>query len=120
PSTPYKVKSIETKPTSTRPSAPFITSTLQQAAASRLGFAARRTMQTAQQLYEGVEIPGEGPVGLITYMRTDSTNLSGTAIDMVRGFIQRQFGDRYLPESPNSFSSSNKAAQEAHEAIRPT
>ncbi len=120
PATPYRVKSIELKRTTTRPSAPFITSTLQQAAASRLGFAARRTMQTAQQLYEGVDLPGEGPVGLITYMRTDSTNLSGAALEMAREYIKRTFGDRYLPEKPNFFSSSNKDAQEAHEAIRPT
>jgi DNA topoisomerase I len=116
----YAVTSIETKRTSVRPSPPFITSTLQQAGSSRLGFGARRTMQTAQQLYEGVEIPGEGPVGLITYMRTDSTNLSGAALEMARTYIQSKFGDKYLPEKPNFFSSSNKDAQEAHEAIRPT
>ncbi|MCC6428010.1 MAG: type I DNA topoisomerase [Phycisphaerales bacterium] len=117
---PYRITSIETKRTSVRPAGPFITSTLQQAASSRLGFGAQRTMRAAQQLYEGVEIPGEGPVGLITYMRTDSTHLSGEAIDMARGFIQKSYGDKYLPEKPNFFSSSNKAAQEAHEAIRPT
>ena len=77
-------------------------------------------MQAAQALYEGVEIPGEGPVGLITYMRTDSTHLSGTALDMVRGFIKGKYGEKYLPEKPNFFTSSNKDAQEAHEAIRPT
>lgn len=116
----YTVTGIETKRTSVRPAAPFITSTLQQAASTRLGFGARRTMQAAQALYEGVEIPGEGPVGLITYMRTDSTHLSGAALNMAREYIKRTFGDRYLPEKPNFFSSSNKAAQEAHEAIRPT
>ena len=120
PATPYKVVSIDTRRTTTRPTPPFITSTMQAAAASRLSFAAQRTMRTAQQLYEGVEIPGEGPVGLITYMRTDSTHLSKDALDMVRGFVQRQYGDRYLPEKPNFYSSSNKDAQEAHEAIRPT
>src|SRR5690606_20839774 len=93
---------------------------LQQAASSRLGFGAQRTMRAAQQLYEGIDIPGEGPVGLITYMRTDSTHLSGAALSMVRDYIARNFGDRYLPEKPNFFTSSNKAAQEAHEAIRPT
>jgi DNA topoisomerase-1 len=118
--TPYSVKSIETKPTSTRPRPPFITSTMQQSASSAMGFSARRTMQTAQRLYEGVEIPGEGAVGLITYMRTDSTHISGTALTGVRSYIQRTFGDKYLPEKPNFFSSSNKGAQEAHEAIRPT
>lgn len=120
PSVPYTIKSIETKRTSTRASAPFITSTLQQAASSRLGFGACRTMRAAQSLYEGVNIPGEGPVGLITYMRTDSTHLSGEAIENARTYVDKTFGDKYLPEKPNFFSSSNKAAQEAHEAIRPT
>ncbi|MBX3358513.1 MAG: type I DNA topoisomerase [Phycisphaeraceae bacterium] len=120
PTTPYKVTGVETKRTSTRPSPPFITSTLQQAASTRLGFGAQRTMRTAQQLYEGVDLPGEGPVGLITYMRTDSTHLSGTALSMVREHILKTYGEKYLPEKPNFFSSSNKAAQEAHEAIRPT
>ncbi len=118
--TPYRIAGIETKRTSVRPPPPFITSTLQQAASSRLGFGAQRTMRTAQQLYEGVEIPGEGPVGLITYMRTDSTHLSGQALSMAREYIERTFGPKYLPEKPNFFASSNKAAQEAHEAIRPT
>jgi DNA topoisomerase-1 len=118
--TPYKVAGIETKRTSVRPAPPFITSTLQQGASSRLGFAAQRTMRTAQQLYEGVEVPGEGPVGLITYMRTDSTHLSGQALSMAREYIERTYGPKYLPEKPNFFASSNKAAQEAHEAIRPT
>lgn len=116
----YAITSIETKRTSQRPAPPFITSTLQQAASTRLGFGARRTMQAAQQLYEGVEIPGEGPVGLITYMRTDSTHISGGALEMVRGHIRQKYGEKYLPEKPNFFSSSNKSAQEAHEAIRPT
>jgi DNA topoisomerase-1 len=118
--TPYRIKSIETKRTTSRPSAPFITSTLQQAASSRLGFGAQRTMRAAQALYEGVEIKGVGAVGLITYMRTDSTHLSREAIEMARDFISSKFGAKYLPEKPNFFSSSNKAAQEAHEAIRPT
>ncbi len=120
PTTPYRVTSIETKRTTSRPSAPFITSTLQQAASSRIGFAARRTMRTAQQLYEGVEVPGVGAVGLITYMRTDSTHLSGDAIDMARSYIKSRFGDTYLPDKPNFFGSTNKQAQEAHEAVRPT
>jgi DNA topoisomerase-1 len=77
-------------------------------------------MKTAQQLYEGVEIPGEGPVGLITYMRTDSTHLSKDALEMVRGYVTKNFGERYLPEKPNFYTSSNKDAQEAHEAIRPS
>ncbi|QQS08940.1 MAG: type I DNA topoisomerase [Phycisphaerales bacterium] len=120
PSLKWLVDSIETKRTKVRPAPPFITSTLQQAASSRLGFGAQRTMRAAQQLYEGVDIPGEGPVGLITYMRTDSTHLSGDALSMARTYIGSTFGDKYLPEKPNFFTSSNKAAQEAHEAIRPT
>lgn len=119
-STPYEVVGIETRRTSSRPGGPFITSTLQQAASTRLGFGAQRTMRAAQQLYEGVDVPGEGPVGLITYMRTDSTNISRDALEMVRGYIEKTFGPKYLPEKPNFFSSSNKGAQEAHEAIRPT
>jgi DNA topoisomerase-1 len=119
-STPYAIRSIETKRTTSRPSAPFITSTLQQAASSRLGFGAQRTMRAAQGLYEGVDIKGVGAVGLITYMRTDSTHLSREAIDMAREHIGSKHGPKYLPEKPNFFSSSNKAAQEAHEAIRPT
>ncbi len=120
PTTPYRVTGIETKRTTSRPPPPFITSSLQAAAANKLGFGAQRTMRTAQQLYEGVDIPGEGPVGLITYMRTDSTHLSKDALDLARGYIQKHFGERYLPEKPNFFTSSNKDAQEAHEAIRPT
>jgi len=119
PATPYSIRSIETKRTTSRPSGPFITSTLQQAASSRLGFGAQRTMRTAQQLYEGVELRGEGSVGLITYMRTDSTHIAGDALNAVRGYIQNRFGDDYLPEKPNFYGSTNKAAQEAHEAIRP-
>jgi DNA topoisomerase-1 len=116
----YEVTSLETKRTSTRPNPPLITSTLQQAASSFLGFGADRTMRVAQGLYEGVVVPGEGQVGLITYMRTDSTHLSGEALGMARDWIGRQYGADYLPEKPNFFGSSNKAAQEAHEAIRPT
>ncbi len=120
PETPYRIKSVETKPTTTRPRPPFITSTLQQSASSYLGFNAQRTMRTAQRLYEGVDLPGEGQVGLITYMRTDSTHLSGAALEMARDYIGKHFGGVYLPEKPNFFGSSNKDAQEAHEAIRPT
>jgi DNA topoisomerase-1 len=116
----YSIDSMETKRTSSRPPAPFITSTLQMAAANALGFSANLTMRVAQELYEGVNVPGEGQVGLITYMRTDSTHLSGAALSMARGFISKAYGDEYLPEKPNFFGSSNKKAQEAHEAIRPT
>jgi len=118
--TEWSIASIETKRTTTRPSPPFITSTLQQQASNRLGFGAQRTMRAAQALYEGVNVPGEGPVGLITYMRTDSTHITGEAISAARTYIDKTFGDAYLPEKPNFYSSSNKAAQEAHEAIRPT
>ncbi|MGJ8636792.1 MAG: DNA topoisomerase [Phycisphaerales bacterium] len=116
----YTIEAIETKRTKSRAAGPFITSTLQQAASSRLGFGAQRTMRAAQGLYEGVTIPGEGPTGLITYMRTDSTHIDSGALNAVRGHIQKTYGDKYLPEKPNFFKTSNKGAQEAHEAIRPT
>ncbi len=107
----FTVRSIEKKRTTSRPNAPFITSTLQQGASSRLGLGAQRTMRLAQSLYEA---------GHITYMRTDSTNLSADALKMVRSHINDEFGPKYLPEKANVYSSSNKSAQEAHEAIRPT
>jgi len=116
----YRVAKVETERRSSRPYAPLITSTLQQAASSYLGFGADRTMRLAQGLYEGQNVPGEGQVGLITYMRTDSTQLSGEALTMARDYIEKEFGTRYLPAKPNFFGSSNKSAQEAHEAIRPT
>ncbi|MAX27246.1 MAG: DNA topoisomerase I [Phycisphaeraceae bacterium] len=117
----YRISSITTKRTQRRPPAPFITSTLQQAAANRLGFPLQRTMRIAQQLYEGIDIHGrEGQTGLITYMRTDSTHISGEALNMARNYIDTEWGKDYLPEKPNFFTSSNKSAQEAHEAIRPT
>ncbi len=106
----YSVAKREDKPTSSKPSAPFITSTLQQAASNRLGFGVKKTMMMAQRLYEA---------GYITYMRTDSTNLSNDAIEMVRGFIDSEYGQKYLPAKPN-FYSSKEGAQEAHEAIRPS
>jgi DNA topoisomerase I len=108
---PFAVRSIERKRTTSKPPAPFITSTMQQAASSRLSMGAQRTMRLAQSLYEA---------GYITYMRTDSTHLSADALTMARKYIQKEFGDRYLPEKPNTYASSNKSAQEAHEAIRPT
>jgi DNA topoisomerase-1 len=107
----FTVRGIEKKRTSSRPSAPFITSTLQQGASSRLGLGAQRTMRLAQTLYEA---------GHITYMRTDSTNLSAEALGAARDYIQKIFGDKYVPEKANVYASSNKNAQEAHEAIRPT
>ena len=116
----YTVESIDTTRTRSRPYPPFITSTLQQAASSRLGMSTDRTMRIAQQLYEGIDLPGEGRVGLITYMRTDSTNLSKEAVDMARRYLEQRLGGNYVPEKPRSYSSSNESAQEAHEAIRPT
>ncbi len=120
PKTRYAIDSIDTTRTRSKPYPPFITSTLQQAASGRLTFATDRTMRVAQQLYEGIDVPGEGRVGLITYMRTDSTHLSGEAIAKARAFIKDHYGARYLPDAPRPYASSNKAAQEAHEAIRPT
>jgi DNA topoisomerase-1 len=99
---------------------PFTTSTLQQEAAKQLGFSAHRTMRTAQQLYEGIEIGGEGAVGLITYMRTDSTRVAPVAIEAVRAFITETFAREYLPETPNVFTSRSARTQDAHEAIRPS
>ncbi|MFM1890555.1 MAG: topoisomerase 1, partial [Planctomycetota bacterium] len=116
----YAVESVESKPTSGRTPPPFITSTLQMAASSELSFGTDRTMRIAQQLYQGVNVAGEGEVGLITYMRTDSTHLAPEAIAAARSFIDEAFGAKYLPDKPRTFSSSNKDAQEAHEAIRPT
>ncbi len=101
------------------PLPPFRTSTLQQEASRRLGYAPRKTMRIAQQLYEGVDLPGRGPVGLITYMRTDSLRLSGDALAMARGFIEKNWKKEYLPDSPNVYASKGKS-QDAHEAIRPT
>ncbi|OQY07029.1 MAG: DNA topoisomerase I [Planctomycetales bacterium 4572_13] len=115
----YAISDIITKRVKTRPSPPFITSTLQQAASNRMSFTAKRTMRVAQQLYEGIDLGSMGALGLITYMRTDSTHLSNEAIDAGRRFIENQFGPEYLPEKPNRYAS-KKGAQEAHEAIRPT
>ncbi|MFT6954834.1 MAG: DNA topoisomerase-1, partial [Glaciecola sp.] len=109
-STEYTVASRESKPTQSRPSAPFITSTLQQAASTRLGYGVKKTMTMAQRLYEA---------GHITYMRTDSTNLSKDAVEGCRQYIQKNFGDQYLPSDPLVYGSKD-GAQEAHEAIRPS
>jgi DNA topoisomerase I len=115
----FSVGEIETKPVKRHPAPPFITSTLQQEASRKLGFAAKRTMQIAQQLYEGVDIGGE-TVGLITYMRTDGADMTGEAIAEARRLIGDDFGSRYLPGVPRAYVSRAKNAQEAHEAIRPT
>jgi len=115
----FKIGDVEKKESASRPSAPFITSTLQQAAANRLGFGAKRTMSIAQQLYEGIDLGSMGSLGLITYMRTDSTHLSAEALKDVRHYIDTNIGSSYLPKDPK-FYASKKNAQEAHEAIRPT
>ncbi|MHC4109799.1 MAG: type I DNA topoisomerase, partial [Planctomycetota bacterium] len=115
----FKLADIQTKESISKPSAPFITSTLQQAAANRMGFTAKRTMRVAQQLYEGIDLGSMGHLGLITYMRTDSTHLSPEALDEVRGYINRHIGPKYLPQKANIYTS-KKSAQQAHEAIRPT
>ena len=106
----YNIANKETRPNSSKPRAPFITSTLQQAASTRLGYGVKKTMMLAQRLYEA---------GYITYMRTDSTNLSQDAVQAARSYIEKNYGSNYVPEKPNSYAS-GKAAQEAHEAIRPS
>ena len=114
------VGDIQSKQRQRRPAAPFTTSTLQQEAARKLGMATSRTMRIAQGLYEGVSLGGEGNVGLITYMRTDSTHLSGEAVGELRQTIEREFGKQGLPEHAMVYKTKSKNAQEAHEAIRPT
>ncbi|MDA7552163.1 type I DNA topoisomerase [Candidatus Pelagibacter sp.] len=116
----FIVTDISSKIVNRNPSGPFTTSTLQQTASSRLGFGASRTMQIAQKLYQGIEIEGE-TIGLITYMRTDGTNLSKDAISAFRDYIKKEIGNEYLPETALNYSGKKaKNAQEAHEAIRPT
>lgn len=113
------VETVTKKQRKRQPAAPFITSTLQQEAVRKLGFTAQRAMRTAQQLYEGIDV-GEGAVGLITYMRTDSVNLAQEAIVEIRGFISSRYGKQSLPDEPRVFKTKSKNAQEAHEAVRPT
>ncbi len=115
----YIIKKIEESERKERPQAPFTTSTMQQTANRRLRMTTKNTMRVAQELYQGVSLGSDGSVGLITYMRTDSTRISNDAMNMVRGHIQNAYGQAYLPASPNNYSS-GKSAQEAHEAIRPT
>lgn len=116
----YIVRSIKHGTRRRKPSAPFITSTLQQDASRKLGFTARKTMRIAQQLYEGMELDGQGTAGLITYMRTDSTNISETALKEVRAFVKRRYGEGYLPAKASKYKTRTRSAQEAHEAVRPT
>ena len=116
----YKISDITSKTYTRNPSGPFTTSTLQQTSSNKLGFGASRTMQIAQRLYQGIDIDGE-TVGLITYMRTDGTNISKDAVTSFRDFITQNYGNDYLPPSPLNYSGKKaKNAQEAHEAIRPT
>ncbi|MCL5260062.1 MAG: type I DNA topoisomerase [Gammaproteobacteria bacterium] len=115
-----KIIKVEKKQRQRHPAPPFTTSTLQQEAGRKLGFTAKRTMRTAQQLYEGMDIGSEGSVGLITYMRTDSVNLANDALAEIRNTISERFGKENLPDQPKFYKTKSKNAQEAHEAIRPT
>jgi len=116
---PWAIGQVEKKERRRFPTPPFVTSKLQQEAARKLGFQPKRTMQIAQHLYEGMELGPDGSVGLITYMRTDSTRISADAVQEVRQYIQQQYGKNYLPDKPTTYRS-KKRAQDAHEAIRPT
>ena len=115
----YIVSKITNRETKRKPTAPFITSTLQREASSKLGYGVSKTMQIAQKLYEGIELE-EGSVGLITYMRTDSVRISDDARDMAKDFILQNYGEKYYPETPNSYAKGKKNVQDAHEAIRPS
>nr|MBA2468077.1 type I DNA topoisomerase [Chloroflexia bacterium] len=116
----WRVADVVRRETRRRAQAPFITSTLQQEASRKLGFAVRRTMSIAQELYEGIDLGAEGTQGLITYMRTDSTNVSSSAQGTAREVIASKYGTEFVPDKPPTYSKKSKGAQEAHEAIRPT
>nr|WP_321267008.1 type I DNA topoisomerase [uncultured Sulfurimonas sp.] len=115
----FTISKIETKQRKTATPPPFMTSTLQQTASSKLGFTPKKTMMVAQALYEGVKTP-DGTSGVITYMRTDSLNMAAEAVGAVRGIIENRYGEKYLPKEPKTYGKKAKGAQEAHEAIRPT
>lgn len=115
----FQVSKVTNKSTKRKPTAPFITSTLQRAASSKLGFGVQKTMQVAQRLYEGVELDS-GAVGLITYMRTDSVRVSDDAMAMAKDFILKNYGEKYYPETPNVYVKGKQNVQDAHEAIRPS
>jgi len=120
-SVPFAVTNVKRRERRKNPAAPFTTSTLQQAASKRLRYSARRTMSNAQRLYEGQEIGTRGQLGLITYMRTDSTRVAPSAVDQARTWIKEEFGDDYVPDAPRLYGGNKqRAAQDAHEAIRPT
>lgn len=116
----YRVAEVRKKEARRRPAPPFTTSTLQQEAARKLGFSSRKTMTIAQQLYEGVSLPGEGQVGLITYMRTDSVHIAEPALRELADVVKEQYGARYALDKPRRYRKKSPRAQEAHEAIRPT
>jgi DNA topoisomerase-1 len=116
----YRVREVREKEVKRNPAPPFTTSTLQQEAARKLGFGARRTMRLAQQLYEGIDLPGEGRVGLITYMRTDSTTIAESALREIAEVVRTEFGAAYALKQPRRYKAKQRGAQEAHEAIRPT
>jgi len=116
----YRVREVRQKEVKRNPAPPFTTSTLQQEAARKLGFGARRTMRLAQQLYEGIDLPGEGRVGLITYMRTDSTTIAESALREIAEVVRTEFGAAYALKQPRRYKAKQRGAQEAHEAIRPT
>ena len=116
----YTISKVKKGERRRKPQAPFTTSTMQQAASRRLGFTARKTMRIAQQLYEGIDVTGRGATGLITYMRTDSTNVSKLAQQEAKEYILKQHGEAFLPTKPHVYKTKTKGAQEAHEAIRPT
>lgn len=119
PTTEFTVDKVTKKETKRKPTAPFITSTLQRAASSKLGFGVSKTMQVAQKLYEGIEIDGT-PVGLITYMRTDSVRISDDAHEMAKSFILENYGEKYYPPTTNIYTKGKQNVQDAHEAIRPS
>ncbi len=116
----YRVQEVRQREVKRSPAPPFTTSTLQQEAARKLGFSSRKTMRVAQQLYEGVELPGEGQTGLITYMRTDSVNIADAALAELAEVVRSQFGAEYALDKPRRYKKKQRGAQEAHEAIRPT
>ena len=116
----YRVTNVEKKERKRSPAPPFTTSTLQQEAARKLGFSARKTMTLAQRLYEGIDLPGEGSVGLITYMRTDSVNIADTALREIAELVKTEYGERYTLAEPRRYKTRSRNAQEAHEAVRPT
>ncbi len=120
-STEFVVEKVTQRDTTRKPQPPFITSTLQREASSKLGYGVAKTMQIAQKLYEGIELGSDGAVGLITYMRTDSVRISDDAQAMAKEFITNNYGDKYYPETPNNYvKAGKKNVQDAHEAIRPS